>query len=55
MSSTRTIHATTVARMSNGFESEPEGEVSPRERLGRHHEVHHQCLEVGPVAQRVEG
>ena len=29
--------------------------LSLRERLGREREVHHQCAEVGPVAERVEG
>jgi IS66 Orf2 like protein len=29
--------------------------VAPGERVGREHEVHHQCPEVGTVAERVEG
>ena len=29
--------------------------IGSAERLGREHEVHHQELEVGPVAERVEG
>ncbi len=29
--------------------------VSPRERLGREGQVHHQYLEIGSVTERVEG